>query len=340
MTNLEKYFGIKVLIREELDPFRITLLQEKAQAIAEIVGFDINDFYVYVHSLAIIDKPRQFHEEIEIQNRIKSLDVSFKVNPKQTRSKSIKFYNELVDLELPKGVREALHSTEVLRMYPGSLLKKGNTLKTELITYLGKDLRKKRFRKIKINLEAFATKSYHEVLTRTNKERYLTQVDLRFDRSITMNMPNLTVQEQRDTTHRLKKILSPSLDEQPFLTINNNNMAKKIEIEKSQIQQVGENNTAIGNTFQQVNQGDSQPVNFELLSKQLEVLKMKVESEATTEEERDAIGYIEEAKAAADDKDEKTMMKKLKDAGGVALNAARDIAVDITAEVIKKSMEL
>lgn len=121
--------------------------------------------------------------------------------------------------------------------------------------------------------------------------------------------------------------------------INETTMGDKNIFNKSQIGAVGSNAKSTKNKFQQNNYSFPENLNFEDLSNQLSKLKDSLKSKANTAEEFKAISEVAEAETAAKSKDGNKVVKHLLNGGKWVLNTAKDIGVEVVAELINKQME-
>lgn len=116
-----------------------------------------------------------------------------------------------------------------------------------------------------------------------------------------------------------------------------NNMSDNYHISNSNIGAVGTNAASHNNSFQNLNIGNNQ-FDYTTLSEQFGTLLQRMNQTATTETEQQEIQAVTAAKTAIDEKDEKSLLEKLKGARKFALETAKDIGVEVAAEVIKGSM--
>jgi len=194
-TNLETYLGIKLFIQEELDPFKITYLKGKAYNIAELVGFDVNEFFVYVHNLSIKSiNEGYFGSETPLSKRIHHLEITFDVNPKQVKKHQIRFYNAQAGLDVERGVEEYYGDTKLIRIYPGTVLEKHHSFNTELITYVSKTLKREDHRKIKITAQGYPTDTFYRHINK-NSECHETKIDLHLDKEVSFHIKKLSDKE-------------------------------------------------------------------------------------------------------------------------------------------------
>jgi hypothetical protein len=202
MSNLEKYLGIKVSFSKYLSPFELSVLREKAVAITKLKGFNIDDFYVYVHSMTILVNDRHFAKSIPIGERIQELSVTFQVNQKQARHAQIKFFN---DLFVTDPNEEISAETTVTRIFQSDVLQHGKQLKSELITYISKDLRADRHKKIKAHVSAIPSAEY--LKKNNSRPNIVTSVDLKFTREVQLQI-NFSTDEQKAEEQYLLSLIT------------------------------------------------------------------------------------------------------------------------------------
>jgi hypothetical protein len=186
MTNLEKYFGIRVIFNQVLSPYELSVLKDKAIQITKLRGFSIDNFYVYVHTMTIINNNKHFSSNIPIENRIRKLTVRFAVNPKQVKTGQIRFYNDMLE-SLNQDVG-ANGETEVIRYYSGKSLVNTGQISTRLITYIDKSLHRDSFKKIKAHVTGEATPEFFEEKNPPRSE-ILTSLDLKFTKNVQLQIP-------------------------------------------------------------------------------------------------------------------------------------------------------
>lgn len=188
MTNLERYFGIKVKFKQILDPLELSYLRTKALNLTALTNFKIENFFVYVHTMNIHINYNHFAHNIEIKERIKELEVRFCINQKQVKKGQIRFYNEIADIDLPKGVEESYGDSELIKYFPGTLLNDRKILKTELITYIDKSLVRESHKKIKVHVLAVPQKEYRDKLSKTKKDKFKTSIDLKLTKQVQLTI--------------------------------------------------------------------------------------------------------------------------------------------------------
>ncbi|MFT3677995.1 MAG: hypothetical protein QM781_19040 [Chitinophagaceae bacterium] len=212
MTNLENYFGISVKIDKELDPYRITILKERANKIAELAQFDITKFFVYIHHISISQvNGDHFASKVPLQNRFDKIIVWFKVNEKQRRKGSIMFFNDHADLPAHKDVIYENGKDEIKRTYPVSMLG-SDSIDTELITFINRSLVRNRNRKIKVTIAPNPTLEFLYMLEKAKKETIISSIDLAFEDRVRLNMVKLIPHKAIKSHKAFRKLKSPIED--------------------------------------------------------------------------------------------------------------------------------
>lgn len=186
MQNLERYFGFKVILEQQLKGELLTSLKRRAALIAYRYDLDPNEYYVYIHALSIMPDKQHFARNLEIASRLGELRVFFEVNPKQQQNGAIRFCNHLFGDVLEKEVKSICNSTSVTYFVPGLYLEKHLSFKNSLITFVSKSLRNDH-RKIKVSVTALPTKIYSERLKKSAK--YVTKLDLDYEKYTPITLP-------------------------------------------------------------------------------------------------------------------------------------------------------
>lgn len=134
-----------------------------------------------------------------------------------------------------------------------------------------------------------------------------------------------------ENLHKFKKLFE--------FNINETTMGDKNIINNSQVGAVGSNAKSIKNKFEQNNYTLPDNINFDLLSQELNKLKNDLKSHAESPEEFKAISEVVEAENAAKKKDANKVVRHLLNGGKWILNTAKDIGVEVVAELINKQMK-
>ena len=132
------------------------------------------------------------------------------------------------------------------------------------------------------------------------------------------------IEELQKTNNRIENL------EKKGITIMN----QQFNTKDSQVGAVGNKNEVKENTFNQ--QNNRQTIDFEQLSKELELLKSVLEEKATTVEDGKAIVKVENAIEAIQEKDENKIAKYLKEGGKFVLDTVKEITANVIAELITK----
>jgi len=121
--------------------------------------------------------------------------------------------------------------------------------------------------------------------------------------------------------------------------INETTMGDKNIFKNSQIGAVGSKSKAIKNNFQQNSYSLPDNLDYENLTKELLTLKNDLKSKANSAEEFKAITEVAEAEEASKNKDGNKVTQHLLNGGKWVLNTAKDIGVEVVAEIINKQMK-
>lgn len=134
-----------------------------------------------------------------------------------------------------------------------------------------------------------------------------------------------------ENLHKFKKLFE--------FNINETTMGDKNIINNSQVGAVGSNAKSTKNIFEQNNYTLPDNINFDLLSQELSKLKNNLKSNAESSEEFKAISEVAEAENAAKKKDANKVVQHLLNGGKWVLNTAKDIGVEVVAELINKQLK-
>jgi len=137
MQNMEKYFGFEVSVLDELDPVRVEVLKDRAEKIIAQHDFNPDEYFVYFHHVALRrTKEEHFGLNGGVVTRLKKLELTFGVNPKQQRKKTIKIFNFLLDEESPSAIKWDGDVESVTYHIGGDYLAEHLGFRNELITLL------------------------------------------------------------------------------------------------------------------------------------------------------------------------------------------------------------
>ena len=241
MTNLEKYLGIVLNIQNVVDPLTIDYLEKEALKVATLARFNIEEFFVYVHTITIepTRKKDYFGIDFSISERAKELEVIFKVNKKQTYGDKIKFYNALITSNCEPGVKEYLQENSLKRTYTGEIIENHGTFTTCLITYVSKKLHRDDHRKIKLIAQAYPTKMFKRLLKK-DLDYHTTEKDLKLDQEVQLLLFSLTDDQIKKTKGYIKSMVD---DNKLCLVEGEKTGINNIEITGSNVSfQVGDKN--------------------------------------------------------------------------------------------------
>jgi len=190
MTNLEKYLGLRIFITRDIDPFLLSNEKNALEKLQDLVGFDLNEFFIYEHTLNLFIRNNVHYKKIS--DKLLRLEILFKVNPKQEKTGQIKFFNSIVFKEehFEEGVIEERGAFDYKRQFEGWYLDNHRVIKSKLITRVHKSLVKQKHRKIKVNV-SFSPKEELNI-------KPLTALDLNLDDEVKLNFKGLSAQEISD----------------------------------------------------------------------------------------------------------------------------------------------
>jgi len=187
MTNMEKFFGFKVTIIDELEPIDIIAFKDRAIRILSLMNFNPDEYFAYYHRLNIDPKDIHFGVRGGISERLDSIKLSFSVNPKQKKNKKIRFYNYFLDNHISSNVIAINDTYSIKYIIEGKFLSANLGFSNEIITFVAKDVLP-RHRKIKISIEAYPTNTFFQRMRKQESSK-LTQFDFKFKKPILLKQP-------------------------------------------------------------------------------------------------------------------------------------------------------
>jgi|GEM_PF-2989191 len=188
VQNLERYFGFRIDLTDDLDPLRVEVLMERANQIMALYDYDEEQFHVYLHRVNISKvKASVSGFSGGLAARLDRLEISFAVNPKQKRSRKIRLFNYLIDE--PLDGRVIINKTAHVVAYelPGVYLTEERGFRNEIITFVAKDLRGEH-RKIKVTVTPVPSCGYQNHLRYDGAAS--TKIDFRFRKPIVLGRPS------------------------------------------------------------------------------------------------------------------------------------------------------
>lgn len=120
---------------------------------------------------------------------------------------------------------------------------------------------------------------------------------------------------------------------------NINHVGDKYNIESSQVGAIGHEAKAVSNSFQQINQTAPDNFDFEVLTLELEKLKKALKEKAEQPEEFLSVSNVASAENASREKNYGKAIEYLKSGGKWVFETAKEIGVNVVAELINKQMQ-
>lgn len=190
MQNMQRYFGFKVTINDDLDPADEAILRAQADKIVDMENLDLDRYNVYLHQLILSSEDTHFGIHGGIPGRLKKLNIEFHVNQKQRKSRDIQFFNHVIKTGIPETVRPFFSPTYIGYEIPADYFSEKAWFQNAIIAFVRRELRIDR-RKIKVQVTATPTLEFSSVLKDRSKADASTQLDLRFRRDVQLQLPLL-----------------------------------------------------------------------------------------------------------------------------------------------------
>lgn len=318
VQNMERYFGFRVKIQDELDPVRIDALKGQAEKIILAYDFNPEEYFVYFHQLSIYPKEEHFGIDGGLASRLKLVEIRFSVNKKQRQKRKIQFFNFLLDMTPSEQVKTTGGADEFTHYIEGSYLAQNLGYRNEIVTFISKKVRDSH-RKIKISLTAYPTAQYSEILHR-GKNAHLTQFDYKFQRPIALRAPA-----------NVDRMLSCTGERRSYSTGGNTIMTGDTYLIFGQSSATGKNATSHGTTNQQILNNDN---DYEQLARELEEILENLNKEDEVSKK------IDVAIDAAKTKDDTALRAAIKSAGKRVLDISEKIGTTVAAAYIKSQLGL
>lgn len=197
MSQLAKYFGFDIQVTTVLNPFHITYLKHRLEKLKQSTGENLDDFNVYIHTLTIRETQGKFFARaVPLRNRLSSLEIDFKVNEKQQKSQSIRFYNFAIDDNVNEGA-SPISEYLIKRVISANKIHQNQSYETELITCISKHLRRKSHQKIKFIIRAHPTSEFVDIL-RTKHQNYSSEIDIPLESDIQLRLNQLSSNQKKE----------------------------------------------------------------------------------------------------------------------------------------------
>ncbi len=188
MQNMERYFGFKVFVSDDLDPEDEKILRTKAKELIDIDGLDLDKYQVYLHQLIIQADAEHFGLRSTLGERVESINLDFYVNEKQRQSGEIRFMNYVVQTRVPEAIKPRFSPGWIGYKIPSEFFSRNDWFQNAIVVFIRKDIRTKH-RKIKVVVTATPTKNFTELLRSRRSVDAATHLDLRFRKSIQLRLP-------------------------------------------------------------------------------------------------------------------------------------------------------
>lgn len=351
MTKLERIYGISVSIDAKIqnDEYKRNELMVKAIAIAKLKGFNIEEFLVFRHAI-IIDARRMkkhFSNRFTVSQRIKTLDITFKVNHKQVNNGSIIFVNLLIDRKFEDEDFHILNSETILKRFiSGKEIEERHLVETELFTFIKNAHISDKHKKIMISVLAQPTLLYEKELRNADdfnptdfQQRLSKDVELKVNKEM-IAFVNSEMEAQIEPLYKYN-----SLTDAKLLDFFKNlqlkiDMSTNLNINNSHIGTIATDNSGTVQTTQNIRESFLQRFDNSLLTDQLAELRTRLDviKDVNNQEHLAAIEGLKQAEEAIKEGDAGKVVRFLKKAGEWALDVAKSIGVPIAVDALKMSL--
>ncbi|WP_305965862.1 hypothetical protein [Marinobacter salsuginis] len=318
MQNIEKYFGYRVILTDELDPARVEVLKEKAERIRALNDFSEDEYVVYFHQMTLLPLSDHFAADLTIEKKIHRLDLNFAVNQKQVRNGKIKLFNFLLDEDYSREIKQISHAHAINYMLQGSALENKYGFRNEIVTFVDKTLRKDH-RKLKVSVTCRPTDEFKKVIHK-EVDSHLTQIDFKLE-SRNVKLLDRKVRKKHIIENKEGDVI----------------VSKTTYINSGQVGAQGDNATSSRSTF---NQQVISSADMVALLAELPKLRaaLKAVAEPDNREQDKVIGTISMAEEAAEKGDQEGVMKYLKSSGKWALETSEKIGTAVLTAYIKDGL--
>lgn len=188
MQNMQRYFGFKVTINDDLSPADEAILRAQAKKIVDAESLDLDRYQVYLHQLILSAEETHFGVSGGVPGRLQSLKISFNVNLKQRKTKEIQFFNHVIDTTVPRTVKPSFSPNKIGYEIPSEYFSRTSWFQNAIIAFVSRELKYDR-RKIKVQVRATPTSEFRSVLHDVTKAQSETHLDLRFQKDVQLRLP-------------------------------------------------------------------------------------------------------------------------------------------------------
>ena len=189
MQNMEKYYGFKVKLTDQLTPVGFELIQSSVQANLGSSGIDIDDFYAYFHQMIIYPNESHFGFDGGLQKRVSKITLEFNVNKRQRENGQIKFFNFVYKPNEEQSVIPYYSTDTVGYIIPSDIFEDVLYFQNSLVVFIHKSLRRTEYKKIKASISATPTQSYEPFVINKANVKSVTELDVRFKKQIQLHLP-------------------------------------------------------------------------------------------------------------------------------------------------------
>jgi len=309
MGNIQKYYGFKINIIDELDPIRMEAYRKKALKIINMHNFNEDEYFIYLHQLIISPKSTHFGFTGGLAKRLDSIKLSFTINKKQVKNNKIKFFNYLLDTKPnDTNIKSIEHTKTIKYIISGIYLEENLGFKNEIVTFIKKDLKKKH-RKVKLSIKATPTIAFSEILSK-ELSCVLSKIDFKFNKPISLIKPNY---KQKTNQFKGTKTVNN--------TYINYGTTSVMHSENSE------------NT--QINQTEIKPKELE---QNLATLLNALQENANTPDKKKEVSIVENAHNSVIDGNIQKALEYLKQTGQWTIKISEKIGVPVLTSLIKQQL--
>jgi len=320
---MERFYGFRIDIDSELDPIHIEAMKEVASKIISAYDFNSEEYFIYFHQLSIRPKDVHFNMAGGLSERLKRVELSFSVNPKQRKKRQIKLFNFLLDKPSEDQVKWTGGSEKVTYYLDGKYLAKNLGFRNEIVTFISKKVRYDH-RKIKVSVVAFPTDNFFQCFKKQT-DNHLTQLDFKFKKPILLRPP-INIDKSNS---KKQKILN---EHKSGVTVMGDG---DVYINNGQSAAMGKKAKADNTTLQQVILKNE---NMEELKLQLELLRSEMRKVSKSTEDDLSVVEIGKAIEFVGKGDKNKVLEHLKNSGKKALEISEKIGISLVTAILKQEL--